>query len=78
MTITGSAREQPFAPPPAPDGSRYLLFQRDVFALLARRRTEGMRAAGIDAYWEESRQPIGVWAVAGTYEWLCNVYVWTW
>lgn len=64
----------PFEPPPVPDGSPYVLFQGDVMTLVARRQTERMRTAGIDAYWENHNSGISFSAEFKS-EWLCNVFV---
>lgn len=66
---------RPFEPPPAPDGSPYVLFQGDVMTLVARRQTERMRAAGIDAYWENNHNSGVSFSAEFKSEWLCNVFV---
>ena len=66
---------RPFDPPPAPDGASYVLFQGNVVTLVARRQTERMRAAGIDAHWKSNRNSGISFSTEFTNEWLCNVFV---
>src|SRR3989338_2013588 len=66
---------RPFEPPPAPDGSSYVLFQGNVVTLMARRQTGRMRAAGIDAYWESNYNSGISFSAEFRSEWLCNVFV---
>lgn len=66
---------RPFEPPLAPDGSSYVLFQGNVVTLMARRQTDRMRAAGIDARWESNRNSGVSFSAEFTSEWLCNVFV---
>lgn len=66
---------RPLEPPPASDGSTYVLFQGDVVTLVARRQAERMRAVGIDAYWESNRNSGISFSAEFKSEWLCNVFV---